>query len=86
MNPLEDSEMQENIKMGITISAYDRHRLKIWAMLHGKTPTTYAAQIISARIESNFDNINKQLEDYAKTRGQTVDEVLKELEGEGDSD
>jgi hypothetical protein len=75
-------DMEDNVRLGVTISRYDLKRLKIWAMLHGRTPTAYAAQIISFQIESNFDLINRQLEDYARSRGKTVNEVVGELEGD----
>ena len=51
-------------------------------MLHGKTPTTYAAQVMTEWIEANFDTINKQLEDFAKSQGKTVDEILAALDRE----
>jgi hypothetical protein len=76
--------MEENVRVMITISPYDHRRLRLWAALHGKTPTAYAGQIVSARIESNFDDINKQIEDYAKSKGITVDEAITELDGGSD--
>jgi hypothetical protein len=45
-------------------------------MLHGRAPTAYAAWLLTNQIESNFDVINRQLEDYAVSLGKTVDEVL----------
>lgn len=67
--------MDENIKVMITISPYDFKMLRNWAKLHGRTPSTYAAQIISSRIESNMDLINKQVQDYAAFKGMTVEEL-----------
>ncbi len=66
----------ENIRVAITLSNYDYKRLKLWALIHGRSPATYAAQIVSTQIEANFDTINRQLEDYAKTQGRSLDEVL----------
>jgi hypothetical protein len=76
------SDMDENVRLGITISRYDLRRLKIWAMLHGRAPTAYAAWLLTNQIESNFDVINRQLEDYAVSLGKTVDEVLAAVDKE----
>ena len=67
--------MDENIRMMITISPYDLKKLRNWAKLHGRTPSTYAAQIISSRIESNLDLINRQVEELAREKGMTVEEL-----------
>jgi hypothetical protein len=70
----------ENVRVAITLSSYDYKRLKLWALVHGRSPATYAAQIVSARIEANFDTINKLLEDYARTQGKTLDEILASVD------
>ncbi len=70
----------ENVRVAITLSAYDYKRLKLWAMIHGRQAATYAAQIVSARIEANFDMINRQLEDYAKSQGKTLDELISSVD------
>ena len=80
----EEFSVEENIKVGLTISPYIHQRLRIWGMIHGKSPTAYAAQIISTTVEANFENINKQLEDYARARGLTVEQVLASLEADKD--
>ena len=70
-----------NIRVSISMSPYDYRRLKIWAALHGKTPTAYAGQVVSARIEANFEEINKQVEDYAKAKNISFDEAMLDLQG-----
>lgn len=76
--------MEENIKVAITVSKYDYRRLKLWAATHGKTPSAFAGQIVAARLESNFDAINKQIADYAKSRGIAVEELEIELIDDND--
>jgi hypothetical protein len=73
------SNMEENLRLNITLSRYDLERLKIWAGLHGKTPSAYASQIISARIEGNFELINAQLSDYANNVNKSIAEAKEEL-------
>jgi hypothetical protein len=72
----------ENVRVAVTLSKYVYRRLKLWSLIHGKAPASYAAQIISARIEANFDTINRQIEDYAKSQGKTVEEVLATVDNE----
>ena len=79
---MDTSDMDVNVRLGVTISPYDLHRLKIWSMLHGRSPTTYAAQLISTQIEENFEVINKQLEDYAASQKKTVEEILASMQQE----
>lgn len=77
---MEDFDVDDNVKLGLTISRYDLRRLKMWATIHGRSPTAYAAQIISSRLEANFATINEQFADYAKSKGKTVEEVLVDLD------
>jgi hypothetical protein len=76
--------LEENVRLNITISRYNLQRLKYWAAISGKTPSAYASQIISARLEVNFDLINQQLEDLAQSQGMTLAD-LKELLDKQDS-
>ncbi|BAZ40522.1 hypothetical protein NIES4101_64830 [Calothrix sp. NIES-4101] len=81
---VETMPLEENVRLNITISRYNLQRLKYWAAISGKTPSAYASQIISARLEVNFDLINQQLEDLAQSQGMTLAE-LKELLDKQDS-
>ena len=67
------------MRTNITLSSCIDRRLELWGALHGRTKGVFAAQIISNRVEANFDLINKQLEDAAKARGITVEELEAEL-------
>jgi hypothetical protein len=81
---IETMPLEENVRLNITISRYNLQRLKYWAAISGKTPSAYASQIISARLEVNFDLINQQLEDLAQSQGMTLAD-LKELLDNQDS-
>lgn len=61
--------MPEQNRIQITLSAYERRLLKLWAALHGRPLATYAAQIIGARIEANADLIRKEIREMAKSQG-----------------
>jgi hypothetical protein len=74
--------MEENLKISITISPYDYKRLKLWAGIHGKSPSAYAGQILAARLEGNFEIIEQQFANYAKSRGLSQEEAEAELAGE----
>ena len=67
------------MRTNITLSSYIDRRLALWGALHGRTPGVFAAQIVSSRVEANFDLINKQLEDAARAKGITVEELEAEL-------
>lgn len=70
-----DIEMEENIRVNISLSPYDYRKLRNWSTLHGKSPTAFAGQIVAARIEANLDLINRMMEDYAKTKGISKEEL-----------
>lgn len=75
MEPSTYIEMEENIRVNISLSPYDYRKLKNWSTLHGKSPTAFAGQIVAARIEANLDLINKMVEDYAQTKGMSKEEL-----------
>ncbi|MUG91347.1 hypothetical protein F7734_02120 [Scytonema sp. UIC 10036] len=54
--------------------------------MSGKTPSSYASQILAARIAANFDEINKQLEDLANAEGVTVEELTRTWDGDNTGD
>lgn len=62
-------------RITITLSDYEMRRLICWAKIHGKPKATYAAQIIGARIESNFDAINAQMSNIAKFENISTEEL-----------
>jgi len=75
MEPNTGIEMEENIRVNISLSPYDYRKLKNWSTLHGKSPTAFAGQIVAARIEANLELINRMMEDYAKTKGMSKEDL-----------
>lgn len=75
MEPNTHADMEENIRVNISLSPYDYRKLKNWSTLHGKSPTAFAGQIVAARIEANLDLIDKMVGDYAQTKGMSKEEL-----------
>lgn len=73
---------EDNIRFSITLSPYDYRKLKLWAKLRGRSPAAFAAQIIAARIEANFESINQQLEEYARYKNISIEELEASFESE----
>ncbi|MDY7012697.1 MAG: hypothetical protein SVX43_03695 [Cyanobacteriota bacterium] len=78
----QNAVMQENVRVMITISPYDYRKLRQWAIVHGKPPSAFAAQIVASRLEANLDVIQQQMEEIAEFEGIS----LKELESKWDKD
>jgi hypothetical protein len=72
--------MDDNLRINVTISPYILRKLKLWAMLHGKTPSAYAGQIVSARVEANINAINQMAEEYAAFKGMSLEELEKQTD------
>ena len=77
---------EDNVRLYITVSKYNYRKLKEWARIHGKPPSTFAGQIVATNLESNLDTIEKQKQDLAHYEGISADELQKRWEGEGESD
>ena len=77
------NEEMETVRLNITISAYDLRKLSNWAKCHGKTATAYAAQIVSTRIESSLDLIERMMDDIADYEGISREELEKRWNSEG---
>jgi hypothetical protein len=71
-------------RIAITLSPYETKMLKLWAAIHGRPPSTYAAQIIGARIESNAELIRREIGEMARMEGVSVEEIEVKILGESD--
>lgn len=78
------AQPMENVRLNITISEYDYHKLRNWAKVHGKTPTAFAGQIVATGIESNLNLINQQVAEIARYKGKSVEELENEWAGESE--
>ena len=77
-------QMAENIRLNLTISAYNYQKLKIWGKMHGKSPTAFAGQIVAARIEANLELIDRLLQEMAAFEGISPKELEEKLVKEND--
>jgi hypothetical protein len=73
---------EDNVRFSITLSPYDFRKLKLWAKLRGRSPAAFAAQIIAARVEANFETINQQLAEYARYNNISVEELEASLDSD----
>lgn len=78
-------EMEETIRVNITVSGYVYRKLTEWGKIHGKPPTTFAGQIVSSRVESNIDVIEQQKADIAHYKGISVEELENQWSGESEN-
>lgn len=62
----------------VTLSDFAMRVLFLWGKLHDKPRSTYAAQIIEARCEANYEDLMQILEREAAQRGQTIDELERQ--------
>jgi hypothetical protein len=72
----------ELTRIVIQLSEADTRLLDLWARLHGRPRSTYAAQIVSARLEANADLIRKEVADYAQSQGKSFSEIEREWLGD----
>lgn len=71
-------------KLQITLSRHDVKWLILWSYIHGKPRASYAAQIISARVEANIPLIQSMIADAAADENMEVDEFIRMvLDNEG---
>lgn len=73
-------------RLMINLSEYESRLLTYWARIHGRPRSTYAAQIIGARLEANVDLIKRQMADIAAYEGISVEELEKQWLGDGAGD
>lgn len=70
----------------INLSEYESRLLTCWAKIHGRPRSTYAAQIVGARLEANVDLIKRQMADIAAFEGVSVEDLEKQWLGDGDDE
>jgi hypothetical protein len=65
---------------------YDR-RLRLWAKYKGTAKATLAANILQSRIESNWVEVEKGIEEVARSKGMTREQLEAEwLNGSSEED
>jgi hypothetical protein len=59
----------QTTRIAITLSAYEHRLLTLWGKLHNKPASTFAGQIVGARIEANAELIRREIAEHAKSEG-----------------
>lgn len=67
--------MAKTYRITLQLSEDEFKLLALWSKWHGKPKSTYAGQIISARIEANAESIYRLVEMAARDRGLTFDDL-----------
>jgi len=67
-----------NERILITLSQDELRLLKLWAAWHGKPQSTYAGQILGARLEANRELIEDLVRSAAENRGMSHEQLCKE--------
>lgn len=71
----------QKIRTSCIIPKYHHDRLRLWAWLKGTGYTTLASNVIQARVEANYDEIDRMLDYRASqlniTRETLIADILK---------
>lgn len=69
----------QSIKFGIQLPPWYEEKLRIWAKWKGTTRANLAANIIQARIEANWPDIEAELSAAAVANDVSKEDFIKEL-------
>ncbi len=72
------------VKFGIQLPAWYERRLRLWAHYKGTNRATLAANILQARIEANWAEVDKGLDDVAQSLGISREELEANWLGESE--
>lgn len=72
------------VKFGIQLPDWYERKLKLWAALKGTNRATLAANILQTVIESNWSEVEKEMQAIAKYQNMTVEELEREWLDEED--
>lgn len=67
------------VRFTVALSQRDADLLALWAGLHGKGRSSYAAQLISQLIDQNAAFIRNELHELAVARGMIVEQLTNEI-------
>lgn len=71
-------------RLSVQVSHYVEDILTLWAYVHAKPISAYAAQILSARAEANRKEVQEEIGFIARRRNMTYEELETEILSEGD--
>ncbi len=71
-----------NVKYSIQLPEWYDWKLKVWAKFKGTTRATLSANILQARIEANWNDLEKDIQDAANrlsvSKEQFIDGLLQD--------
>ncbi|HEY9297509.1 MAG TPA: GIY-YIG nuclease family protein [Phormidium sp.] len=68
-------------RLNVIISNFDRLQLKKWSKANGKTPSAYAAQLITEHIQTNLDLIDNLATKQAEALGMSKEDWINSIAG-----
>lgn len=74
------------VRFSISLPDWYVRKLRLWAKLKGTNRATLTANIVQARIEANWAEIERELEAIAKFQGKTLEELEAEWLNGGDDE
>ena len=79
---LTKEDLEDIARFKISMPSWYHRRLKLWAFVKGTNRADLASKVLQARIESNWEGVKEQLEDIAKTKGVSREELEIVILGE----
>lgn len=73
-------------RFSISLPDWYERKLKAWARMKGTNRATLASNIVQARIEANWPEIEREMEAIAKYQGKTLEQVKAEWMNGNDSE
>ena len=74
------------VRFSVSLPDWFERKLRLWAKLKGTNRATLTANVVQARIEANWSDIEKELEAIAKYQGKTLEELEAEWLNGGEED
>jgi hypothetical protein len=75
----------EMIRFSVSLPKLYYRRLQIWARLKGTNRATLTSNTIQSRIEANWAQIEKDLEELARLENKTSQQLIDEWLGDEDT-
>lgn len=74
------------VRFSVSLPDWYERKLRLWAKLKGTNRATLMGNVVQARIEANWTDIEKELEAIAAYQGKTLEELETEWLNGGDED
>lgn len=72
----------EMVRFMISLPDWYHRKLELWAALKGSNRATLAANIIQARIEANWETVERDIRAIAEHNGVTIEELERQWLGD----